>query len=182
MVIALPVMVTSTAIASRLNRSRNGGGSDPGAAPGADQEQVDLVAAANTGSSVASVISSAPRHRPRPDAVRQAQQRAAMRHAREAEAALAVGLDRHRARQMRRRGSGRTRQARVRARGELGSGAFSSAASRERADAEIDQHRRGDEHRRVGADQHHAEQHGGGEASGSPGRRRRTAPATPASP
>ena len=41
------------------------------------------------------------RHRPGPDAVRQAQQRAAMRHAGEAEAAIAIGVDRRRSRQMR---------------------------------------------------------------------------------
>ena len=65
-------------------------------------------ARANTGASAASSMSAHARDRPGPDAVGQAQQRAAMRHAAEAEAAIAVGVDRRRPRQMRRIGAGRS--------------------------------------------------------------------------
>ena len=49
------------------------------------------------------------------------------------------------------------------------------------ADAEIDQDRRGDEDRRVGADQHHAEHHGRGEAVDRLAAEEAAAPARPAS-
>ena len=76
-----------------------------------------------------------------------------MRHAAEAKAAIAIGIDKRRARQMRSVCAARRAPSSVLSR----SGAVSESSPG--ADAEIDQDRRGNEHRRVGADQDHAEHH-----------------------
>ena len=88
---------------------------------------------------------------PAVDAARQAEQRAAMRHAGEAEAAVAVGVDR--------RAAGKMGGADVDARHATGQASAGSAASRcprpstvARPELEVDQQRRGDEDRRIGAD------------------------------
>ena len=85
--------------AQRLAKRRR---RQPDVGAGADDQRIDAVRPRRTRASSDSLsISSGLRDRPGPDRIRQAQQRAAMRHVGEGEAALAVGLDRRRSRKMR---------------------------------------------------------------------------------
>ena len=77
------------------------GGKRPGVAAGADQKQIKTARLGEHLPQRGFVQLAFTGNWPGPDAVRQTQQRAAMRHAAEAETAIAIRLDRRRARQMR---------------------------------------------------------------------------------
>jgi len=94
-------------------------------------------------------------NRPSPNAVRKAQQRAAMRHSGETESTIPVSVDRRRARQMRSIGAAAERHLFSIRRGK---GIATSA------NAKINENGRCNEHRCIGADQYHAEHHGRCEA------------------
>src|SRR5262245_23313412 len=69
-------------------------------APGADQEQADLRRFRENLRETVFGNTARIRHRPGPDAARQAQKRTPMRHPRKAEAAIAVAVDRREPREM----------------------------------------------------------------------------------
>ncbi len=132
--------------------------------------------AAKTPASVLASMSSGRSTAQAQHTLRQAKQRTAMRHFGEAEAAIAVGVDRHGLRKMA-RPRGRLPQRMIPKRlgcsADLGqvdgllnsavlslSSESSASLSRLLTDAQIDQDRRRDEDRGVGADQHDAEHHG----------------------
>src|SRR5215510_13883665 len=99
-------------------------------------------------------------HRPGPDSVRKAEQRAAVRHPGEAKSPATISVYRRWTRQMRGIGAAAERHLLFLP---LWRGECVAAGT----DAKIDQDRRGDEDRRVGTDQDDAKHHRGGKAMNS---------------